>query len=152
MVAMFEAACKLSGRQGEDTTPAEIKKIRDAKPLNSPCDPSSDTVLELTGADIANAEEDLDQPTSSRTTIVACPEHSHPGESQSNGKAEAAVKSVVNQARTLKVALEPRLMRATPFFPARTRSSHGSLSMLGGCSLNSRSMLKADAIWFTSRT
>ena len=41
--------------------------------------------------------------------IVAVPEHSHPGESASNGKAESAVRTLVDQARTLKVALEARL-------------------------------------------
>ena len=47
-------------------------------------------------------------------TVLAVPEHSHPGESASNGYAEAAVKLVVNQARTLKVALECRLRRDRP--------------------------------------
>ena len=34
-VAMLEAACKLSGRQGKDETKEEFKKARDAKPLNA---------------------------------------------------------------------------------------------------------------------
>ena len=32
IIAMFEEACKLSGRQGNDATPADLKKIRDARP------------------------------------------------------------------------------------------------------------------------
>ena len=37
---------------------------------------------------------------------VAVPEHSHPGESQSNGLAAGSMKEVVNQTRTLKMSLE----------------------------------------------
>ena len=46
--------------------------------------------------------------------MIGVPEHSHPGESQSNGAAEAAVKALVAQARTLKAALEGNLKLATP--------------------------------------
>ena len=103
---MFEEACKLSGREGIDATPPELKQQRDEKDTPT---------LELSGADIESAEDEVDIPDAPRSTIVACPEHSHPGESQSNGRAEAAVKNLVNQARTLKVALEIRLKRDRPF-------------------------------------
>ena len=108
---MVAEACKLSGRQGEDVTPEDIKNVRDARPLESKFNPATDVVIDLSGADVATAEVDQEQEAAPRSTIVACPEHSHPGESQSNGKAEAAVKTLVNQARTLKVALESRLKR-----------------------------------------
>ena len=62
------------------------------------------------------AEQDVQrEPDATGSTLLAVPEHSHPGESASNGYAEAAVKLVVNQARTLKVALECRLRRDKPF-------------------------------------
>ena len=48
-------------------------------------------------------------PPSIDRTIVAVPEHSAPGESQSNGKAEASVKTLVDLVRTLKAAFESRL-------------------------------------------
>ena len=80
-----------------------------------PFDPATDRVLDLSGADVAEAEvEDEVQPAAPRSTVVACPEHSHPGESQSNGKAEVSVKILVGQARTLKVALETRLKCEAP--------------------------------------
>ena len=47
---------------------------------------------------------------------MGVPEHSQPGESQSDGYAEAAVKAVVAQARTLKAALEGNLGLKTPIF------------------------------------
>ena len=40
---------------------------------------------------------------------VAVPEHSHPGESQSNGLVERAVRSVKDQVRTLRPALQKRV-------------------------------------------
>ena len=40
---------------------------------------------------------------------AAVPEPSHPGESQSNGLAETAVREVVDQIRTLKMSLERRV-------------------------------------------
>ena len=40
---------------------------------------------------------------------MAVPEHSHPGESQSNGLAERAIREVVDHIRVLKLALETHL-------------------------------------------
>ena len=45
---------------------------------------------------------------------VAVPEHSHPGESQSNGLAESAIKELVDHVRTLKMSLEHRLRGRLP--------------------------------------
>ena len=55
-----------------------------------------------------------DEPASHSTVVTAVPEHSHPGESASNGKAEVSVKMIVDHARTLKVALEARLRLNKP--------------------------------------
>ena len=74
IVAMAEAACKLSGRQGTDEALGDIKKAFDAKPLNATHDPKTDFTFALPGAD-----------------------GSHPGETQSNGNAKAAVKNLINQ-------------------------------------------------------
>ena len=48
---------------------------------------------------------------------MAVPEHSHPGESQSDGKAERAVRAVIDQVRTMKLAFETR-------YKARLGSTH----------------------------
>ena len=40
---------------------------------------------------------------------IAVPEHSMPGESQSNGLAERAIQTITDQIRTMKLALEARL-------------------------------------------
>ena len=46
--------------------------------------------------------------------LVAVPELSHPGESASNGAAERAVRSVMEQTRCLKLALEENLGEKVP--------------------------------------
>ena len=48
------------------------------------------------------------------STTVAIPEKTHPGELQSNGKAERAVRSIMDMVRTLKAALEARLQVRIP--------------------------------------
>ena len=55
--------------------------------------------------------------------MLAVPEHSHPGESQSNGLAERAIRSIEDQVRVLKAALEARLS-------ARIPSSHPMMSWI----------------------
>ena len=72
-------------------------------------DPEIDTVLDLSGADVASAEEEHEDPPVPRSTVVACPEHSHPGESQSNGKAERAVQEAEDMLITMRIALEERI-------------------------------------------
>ena len=81
LVAMFQAACVGSGRQGTDVSEA------------SPLGPKEDQVFDCGGSLIDLGPETPANPSGS--TALAIPEHSHPGESQSNGKAEAAVKDVV---------------------------------------------------------
>ena len=45
---------------------------------------------------------------------IAVPEHSHPGESQSNGLAESSMKELIDEVRTLKMSLETRLKGRLP--------------------------------------
>ena len=47
-------------------------------------------------------------------TVLAVPEHSHPGESQSNGRVERAVQLVEDQSRTLRAALQAHLGTEIP--------------------------------------
>ena len=62
----------------------------------------------------AEASTTMSSSSTSSPPIVAVPEHSHAGESASNGAAENAVKLVEGQCRTLKAALEDRLSCAVP--------------------------------------
>ena len=48
------------------------------------------------------------------TPISAVPEHSHPGESASNGKVERAIRSIEDQVRVLKASLEARIGTRVP--------------------------------------
>ena len=45
---------------------------------------------------------------------VAVPEHSHPGESQSNGLSERSVRELIDEVRTLKMSTEQRLKERLP--------------------------------------
>ena len=45
---------------------------------------------------------------------IAVPEHSHPGESQSNGTAERSVQMIEDMVRTIKSALEDRIGQQIP--------------------------------------
>ena len=88
-------------------TPADLAQSTDSN--------QEPTVFDLSAADVPAAEEAQQEAhAADRHTVLAVPEHSHPGESASNGYAEAAVKLLVSQARTLKVALESRLRREKP--------------------------------------
>ena len=96
---MIDEACALSGRKG-----FRVKESEDNPDVA--IDPGD--LAELAAADIVitpqpNVDVSVD------TTHTATPELSHPGESQSNGKAERAVGEYVGQLRTLKVALESRI-------------------------------------------
>lgn len=106
IVALFQEACRLSGRKGEDVTPAP--KDKDASST------SSTQTFEMQPGDIPAAEEEQAPPAVKLPAVIGVPEHSHPGESQSNGFAEAAAKNVVSQARTLKAALEYNLKMSKP--------------------------------------
>ena len=117
MVAMFQAACISSGRQGQDVeTP--------------PFDTLADQDFDFNGSLIDLGPEEPEIP--SGGTDLAVPEHSLPGESQSHGKAEASVKIVIAHARTIKLALEarlgaPKLCHApTPWLPESSSTSAAS--------------------------
>ena len=60
------------------------------------------------GVSIRAIEDESPDPMVERAHI-AVPEHSHPGESQSNGLAERAIREVVDEIRTLKMSLERRV-------------------------------------------
>ena len=65
------------------------------------------------GVNVHAVEDEPAEPTVERAH-VAVPEHSHPGESQSNGLAESAMKELIDQVRTLKMSLEYRLKSRLP--------------------------------------
>ena len=60
------------------------------------------------GVNIRAVEDEAPEPEVERAHI-AVPEHSHPGESQSNGLAERTIREVVDEIRTLKASLEMRV-------------------------------------------
>ena len=60
------------------------------------------------GVNIQAVEEEAPEPEVERAH-VAVPEHSHPGESQSNGLAERTMREVTDDIRTLKLSLELRV-------------------------------------------
>ena len=106
--SLLDAVCVSTGRRGEKIAPPDRAEGSQQAP---------DLVFDLDSSDVPAAEEpppENEKATDPHETIVAVPEHSHPGESASNGKAESAVKSVVAMARTLKLALESRLGIKTP--------------------------------------
>ena len=65
------------------------------------------------GVKVHAVEDDAVEPDVERAR-VAVPEHSHPVESQSNGLAEAAIKELTDQVRTLKMSLEHRVKGRLP--------------------------------------
>jgi len=60
------------------------------------------------GVNIRAVEDEAPEPDVEKAH-VAVPEHSHPGESQSNGLAERAIREVMDEVRTLKMSLELRV-------------------------------------------
>ena len=91
---MLKDAVRESGREGRPVDP-EVSD-EDEKPSMDPDAPVLPTTAPMT------------------KTQLAAPEHSHTGESQSNGYAERAVQLVEDQARTLKAALEDRMQTRIP--------------------------------------
>ena len=65
------------------------------------------------GVKVQAVEDESPEPDGQRAQ-VAVPEHSHPGESQSNGLAESAAKELVDQVRTLKMSLELKVKGRLP--------------------------------------
>ena len=90
IVAMIEEACARAGRRGIKVTSEE------------------DVAVEDLPDEVEVPEPPAINPLAIDSSQVAVPEHSHPGESQSNGRAERAVQAVEDQVRTLKAAFELR--------------------------------------------
>ena len=91
---------KLRGRDGEKIEPEETE----------PNTLISATFQALGSADIpsANVPDASQRPQATEPTTVGFPEHPHPGESASNGKAERAARSAEDQKGFMKAALEAR--------------------------------------------
>ena len=65
------------------------------------------------GVKIHAVEDEAAEPEVDRAR-VAVPEHSHPGESQSNGLSERSVRALTDEVRTLKMSTEQRLKERLP--------------------------------------
>ena len=90
IIALIEEACSRAGRRGVPATEVEDEVV-------------------LEDGDHASGELQPDvSPVAVESSQIGVPEHSHPGESASNGKAERAVQAVVDHIRTLKAAFEKR--------------------------------------------
>ena len=86
-----------------DASPGLYKNTDDHVPLPDVIESSDVPSVEL-----AAAKEDANE-TTTATASLAIPEHSHPGESNTNRLAERAVQTFEDQLRTLKHALETHL-------------------------------------------
>ena len=97
IVAMIREACAMAGRKGVHVAGDD------------------EVVVELEGGDLQAGEIQPDvHPRAVEESHVAVPEHSHPGESQSNGLAERAVQDLVNHVRVLKLSLESNINARVP--------------------------------------
>ena len=85
-----------------DREPAIVSLIQDA------CAMAGRNGVKIQAVEDEAAEPEVDR------ARVAIPEHSHPGESQSNGLAERTVRELIDQVRTLKMSIEQRLKGRLP--------------------------------------
>ena len=97
IIAMIQEACSIAGRHG-----VHVKS-----------DEEGDVALQPGDSQTGELREE-EHPRSIDHSHVAVPEHSHPGESQSNGLAEKAVQDLVNHVRVLKLALETNINARIP--------------------------------------
>ena len=68
-----------------------------------------DIILEMSSSDVPAAEEEVVQVQREEgQAVLGMPEHSHPGESASNGFVERGVQSLEDLVRTMKHALQER--------------------------------------------
>ena len=100
---MLEEACGLAGRKGTLVQDDEADVAHEPVVLQRG---------DIPAVEVPEPEADGEEP----TAMIAVPEHSHPGESRSNGLSERAVQTLEDQTRTLKVALEARLGVAIPVY------------------------------------
>ena len=114
LTALFSEACKLAGKKPLPITAEQEGEAIEAMRQEDLKEPGPDA-----SGTAAHASQSLEPspamvdppppPPVPETTLIAVPELSHPGESASNGAAERAVRSLVEQARCLKVALEENM-------------------------------------------
>ena len=86
--------------------------IEDDEEVNMPLTESCQPIIQEEHPLDKSAREFCTEPTSdkpaSESSQVAVPEHSHPGESQANGKAERTIQLVEDHVRTMMAAFEFR--------------------------------------------
>ena len=97
IISMIQEACAMAGRSG-----VHVKS-----------DDEAEAALDDGDSNTGEIQEDAHPRVVDRAHI-AVPEHSHPGESQSNGLAERAVQDLVNHVRVLKLALETNINARLP--------------------------------------
>ena len=100
VVSLLKDAIREAGRVG---LPSSLQQFLDG-PFVSDVDPEEDAV-----AGPHDRPPSAGNPSPGIGPVIAVSEHSHTGESQSNGAAERAVKMVEDQTRTLKSALEEHI-------------------------------------------
>ena len=112
IVAMIEEACALSGRHGvkDNNGPNPEEMVHTGLLDDSNPEGCVITDVELPIGERPHVPSSVEV----EATHTAAPEHTHPGESQSNGLAERSVGIFEDQFRTLKHALETRLKRRLP--------------------------------------
>ena len=101
ITSLLEEAIRISGRKGVPTD-------TDEPPDNF------DFPIEVSQDDEPDAPISTPKKPAEEGTVIAVPELTHPGESQSNGIAERAVETVVDHTRTLVLALETHLKLHLP--------------------------------------
>ena len=107
-----------------DREPAIVSLIQDA------CAMAGRNGVQVHAVEDEAAEVDVER------AHIAVPEHSHPGESQSNGRAERAIREVVDEIRTLKLSLERRVKgRLASNHPVMAWMVEHAAYMLNRCKL-----------------
>ena len=113
LTAMFDAAVRQAGRKAIPITAEQEGK---AIELMRQEDLQEEAAASASGSSGPRADIALDAPSAPEPSVplIAVPELSHPGESASNGAAERAVRSVVEQARCLKLAFAENIGEKVP--------------------------------------
>ena len=97
IIAMIQEACSMAGRKG----------------VHVRGDDESEVILGDGDSQTGELQPEV-HPRAIEQSSVAVPEHSHPGESQSNGLAERTVQELVDHVRVLKLALESNINARIP--------------------------------------
>ena len=115
---MLEAACLESARKGvrvksdDLMTPDDLQDLPIAQ-ADDDDEPDVPRDVPLPQPDTPS-DAPLPSSSSSSRPVVAVPELTHPGESQTNGLAERAVQAIEGRCRTILVALEARIKIPLP--------------------------------------